>query len=90
MSLRPEEIPPVPEETCRVAQAAFPRGNIYMRMRDELGRRFAEVHFEWVPYLYPDLDEGTSEADESAAIEAGTINATGFRYVGIRRALAEP
>ena len=37
MSLRPEEIPPVPEETCRVAQAAFPRGNIYMRMRDELG-----------------------------------------------------
>ena len=37
MSLRPEEIPPVPEETCRVAQAAFPRGNTYMRMRDELG-----------------------------------------------------
>ncbi|HYZ05717.1 MAG TPA: hypothetical protein VE691_11610 [Rubrobacter sp.] len=26
----------------------------------------------------------------SAAIEAGTINATEFRYVGIRRALAEP
>jgi transposase len=37
MSLHPEEIPAVPEETCRVAQAAFPRGNIYMRMRDELG-----------------------------------------------------
>jgi transposase len=37
MSLRPEEILPVPEETRRVAQAAFPRGNIYMRMRDELG-----------------------------------------------------
>jgi transposase len=37
MSLRPEEIPAVPEETCRVAQAAFPRGNIYMRMCDELG-----------------------------------------------------
>src|ERR671912_989 len=37
MSLRPEEIPPVPEETRRVAHAAFPRGNTYMRMRDELG-----------------------------------------------------
>jgi transposase len=37
MSLRPEEIPPVPEETRRVAQAAFPRGNTSMRMRDELG-----------------------------------------------------
>jgi transposase len=37
MSLQPQEIPPVPEETRRVARAAFPRGNIYMRMRDELG-----------------------------------------------------
>jgi hypothetical protein len=52
------------------------------QMRDELGRRFVERHFERVPYLYPDLGEDVSEADESAAIEAGTINATGFRYVG--------
>ena len=37
MSLRPKEIPPIPEETRRIAEAAFPRGNIYMRMRDELG-----------------------------------------------------
>ena len=51
-------------------------------MRDELGRRFVERHFEWVPYLYPDLGDDVSEADESAAIEAGTINATRFRYVG--------
>lgn len=52
------------------------------RMRVELGRRFVERRFAWVPYLYPDLDDGTSEADEGAAIEAGVINATGFRYVG--------
>jgi SAM-dependent methyltransferase len=52
------------------------------RILDELGRRFVERLFQWVPYLYPDLDEDTSEADESAAIEAGAINATGFRYVG--------
>jgi transposase len=37
MSLHPQEIPPVPEGTVRVARAAFPRGNVYMRMRDELG-----------------------------------------------------
>ena len=36
-----------------------------------------------VPYLYPDLDDDTSEAEENVAIEARTINATGFRYVGI-------
>ena len=52
------------------------------QMRGELGRRFIERLFAWVPYLYPDLDDDTSEADESAAIEAGAINATGFRYVG--------
>ena len=52
------------------------------RVRAELERYFVERHFEWVPYLYPDLGEGVSETDERAAIEAGTINATGFRYVG--------
>jgi SAM-dependent methyltransferase len=51
-------------------------------MRGELERRFVERHFEWVPYLYPDLAYYVSEADEGTAIEAGTINATGFRYVG--------
>jgi hypothetical protein len=51
-------------------------------MRGELGHRFVEHLFEWAPYLYSDLDDNTSEADESAAIVAGTINATGFRYVG--------
>ena len=56
------------------------------RIRDELGRHFVERLFEWVPYLYPDLREDVSESDESAAIEAGTINATGFRYVGTRPA----
>jgi SAM-dependent methyltransferase len=58
------------------------------RMRDELGRRFAERHFEWAPYLYPDLGGDVSEAEELAAIEAGAINATGFRYVGTKRASA--
>ena len=60
------------------------------QVRAELERCFVERLFEWVPYLYPDLDGGVSEADESAAIESGTINATGFRYVGVRRALIEP
>jgi hypothetical protein len=50
-------------------------------MRAELERRFVERLFEWAPYLYPDLDDETSEADERAAIEAGAIKATGFRYV---------
>ena len=45
MSLRPEAIPPVPEETARVARAAFPRGNTYLRMRDELGVFYHDEDF---------------------------------------------
>ena len=37
MSLHPQATYPVPEETQRVARAAFPRGNIYMQVADRLG-----------------------------------------------------
>ena len=37
MSLHPEPIGPVPAETARVARAAFPAGNAYLLMRDQLG-----------------------------------------------------
>ena len=37
MSLHPQPVGPVPEETVRVAHAAFPKGNRYMRMRDTIG-----------------------------------------------------
>jgi transposase len=37
MSLRPAPLEPIPEQTVVVAQAAFPKANLYMRMRDELG-----------------------------------------------------
>jgi hypothetical protein len=29
MSLKPQGISPVPEETARVARAAYPKGNVY-------------------------------------------------------------
>jgi transposase len=40
-----QEIPPIPEETMRVARAAFPRGNVYMRIRDEFGTIYADHLF---------------------------------------------
>ena len=45
MSLRPDPIVPVPEETRRVARAAFPHGNVYMRLRDELGSIYTDAGF---------------------------------------------
>ncbi len=51
MCLHPELIPTVPEATARVAKAAFPKGNRYMRWRDELGLFYNDEEFA---ELYPD------------------------------------
>src|SRR3954453_4573400 len=45
MSLKPSPIEPVPEETARVARAAFRKGNALLKLRDELGTIFADVDF---------------------------------------------
>ena len=45
MSLNAEIIPVVPENTVRVAKAAFPKVNLYMKMRDELGTFYQDSDF---------------------------------------------
>src|SRR5262245_17662564 len=45
MSLRPQPGGPVPEATARVARAAFPKGNAYLRLRDELGAIYEDAAF---------------------------------------------
>ncbi len=48
MSLHPQAIPPVPEETARVARASLPKGNTWLQMRDELGTFFRDEDFlDW-------------------------------------------
>ncbi len=45
MSLKPSVIEPVPEQTARVARAAFPKGNLYISIRNELGTLFEDADF---------------------------------------------
>src|SRR4051812_7242869 len=46
MSLQPQVVYLIPEETARVAHAAFPKGkNLFMRMRDHLGSIFDDLQF---------------------------------------------
>src|SRR3954471_3318831 len=55
MSLRPQpSLPPVPDDTARVARAAFRRGNPYLLLRDRLGAVFADADFA---DLYPALGQ---------------------------------
>jgi SAM-dependent methyltransferase len=57
----------------------------YAAMREELDRHFTERFFAWMPYLYGELTN-VEEVQERALIEAGAIQAMGFRYVGEQRA----
>jgi transposase len=50
MSLKQQPISPVPEETVRVARAAFPKGNTYLTLRDEIGTLYSDSDFA---ALYP-------------------------------------
>ena len=50
MSLRAPLMYCIPEETARVARAAFPKGNPYLRMHDELGPIYTNPMFA---HLFP-------------------------------------
>jgi transposase len=43
--LKPTPIEAIPAETVRVAKAAFPKGTLYLRIRDEFGSLFADEDF---------------------------------------------
>ena len=45
MSFRQQPVPPVPDDTARIARAAFPRGNPYVLLRDRLGPVFDNAGF---------------------------------------------
>jgi transposase len=45
MSLKPATIEPVPAQTARIARAAFPKGNAYLTLRDELGTLYCDDDF---------------------------------------------
>ena len=45
MSLHPQPFTAVPPETARVAHAAFPQGNLDMRLRDEIGVIYEDEAF---------------------------------------------
>ena len=54
MSLHPQTIGPVPEETVRVARAAYPKGNLYLSLHDHLGTIYEDKLFA---RIYPNVGQ---------------------------------
>lgn len=50
MSMSPQAIGSIPEETVRVARAACPKGTLAMRLRDSLADLYQDEH---LAALYP-------------------------------------
>jgi transposase len=46
MTLHPQSVKSMPELTLQIAKKAFPQGNLYMRMRDQLGTFYTDWDFE--------------------------------------------
>jgi SAM-dependent methyltransferase len=57
----------------------------YDAMRTALDGRFEERAFEWLPYLHRSLGGPASGVLEQALVDAGAIQALGFRYAGTPR-----
>jgi transposase len=45
MSLKALPVPPIPDETARVARAAFPGGTLCLQLRDTLGTLYTDAEF---------------------------------------------
>ena len=45
MSMHPQDIPEIPSDTFEVAQAAIPKGNLHLQMRERLGGIYKDHGF---------------------------------------------
>jgi len=54
MSLHLQAFSPIPEETVRIARAAYPKGNVYMQIRDEVGTIYRDEAFT---HLFPNCGQ---------------------------------
>ena len=54
MSLQPQSTQEIPEDTAKVAHAAFPKGNVYMKMRDEVKILYEDADFA---ALFPNVGQ---------------------------------
>jgi hypothetical protein len=54
MSLQPQKLPEIPEETARIAKILFPKGHKYLWLRDELDAIYNDEQFT---SLYPNVGQ---------------------------------
>jgi transposase len=69
MSLHPQIIPTIPQQTIRVAHAAFAHGNIYLQLKDELGSIYEDAAFV---HLFPQRGQPAASPWQLAMVTDGS------------------
>ena len=79
------EAPASHEELRRGWEAEHLGLHGYTALREGFDERFDERDFAWMPYLHRLVGGVATEVLEQALIDAGAIQALGFRYAGVVR-----
>ena len=79
------EAPASPDELRGEWEAEHLGLHGYAALREALAERFDEREFEWAPHLHRKLAGVATAVLEQALIDAGAIQALGFRYAGVVR-----
>lgn len=66
MTLHPQDMSQIPENTVQVARKSFPKGNIYMKMREEIGILYKDEDF--VTLYSADCGQGGISAGQLALV----------------------
>ncbi|PHK20213.1 hypothetical protein VF11_12705, partial [Nostoc linckia z14] len=66
MTLHPQDRSSIPETTAQVAGKSFPKGNVYMKMRDELGVMYKDNDF--VTLFRADCGQGALSPGQLALV----------------------
>ncbi len=79
MTLQPQTTFSLPDETARVAHAAYPKGNLYLKMREALGTIYQDQMFA---HLFPHNGRPVearlpTRPDYRVAISGRTARSTG-------------
>lgn len=83
------EAPASPEELRREWEAHHLGVHGFDTLRRAFAARFDEREFAWVPHLYRKLGGVATEVLEQALVDAGAIQALGFRFAGVATAPQE-
>lgn len=66
MTLKPHDWTKIPAQTAKIALSAFPKGNVYMKMRDELGVLYSDS--DWLTLFRSDCGQGAISPSQLALV----------------------